>query len=566
MRTNSFDTDVSPSRQDILDFFNRAYDSSDTLADTLKSSNPLSELYDSASEDYRVFECAKEAEEKIKALDEPIDTLAYAKLANRYSSDAKDALRHQEGALYHRQRTASQKDATHTNGHLVALEKEIVQKWDILSENGNLKIYSNDIWNPLSFNDFYSQLRVSELNCDGKIEYLDMSDVKKLYERIKSNPRFYHRPGDPPMFKPDPNIICLEHGSYNILSDRIIPSDPNHYCTYRLLLPADSLRRPRNHGYFDRFVDSSLEGDSKLRQLLLEMIGLIVSNQQAKACLVFVGASNSGKSILVDFLRKLLGNDRIHQIGALDELSGRWLLGQLENKSLLLCTECEDENISAKSCAVLKSVSGEPIIVGDRKGKEYRTFSNTAHILLVSNSMLHPEKKDQALANRFVFLPFPVSIPPEQQNPNLLDDLLEDAGYIVREAMSALRGLIDNNFQFTQPDPEYLEALESDSQDLSSSYSVEASINRFVSDLCVLDTDSKVEIALLYNAYVCFCSQQGMSVNTSKKLFSQTLCRMIPDLIPNRYYFYQADGSKKQSHGILGIRLAQDENFAQDIF
>lgn len=154
--------------------------------------------------------------------------------------------------------------------------------------------------------------------------------------------------------------------------------------------------------YFEEFVQTSLDGNPALRQLLLEILGTLLSNYRPKTIFVFCGASNSGKSVLADFLRWILGVPAITQIAHLRDFSLRWTIGNLKGKKLLVCTECEDESIGTDACAVIKTITGEPVLTGEQKHKDATTFRNTVRLLLVSNHLVRLDRVDAGFANRLV--------------------------------------------------------------------------------------------------------------------------------------------------------------------
>ena len=350
-------------------------------------------------------------------------------------------------------------------------------------------------------------------------------------------------------------LINLQDICFHVTTGQCRPQDPSYFFTSKLDIWKSDLAK-KEAPYFEEFVQTSLDGNPALRQLLLEILGTLLSNYRPKTIFVFCGASNSGKSVLADFLRWILGVPAITQIAHLRDFSLRWTIGNLKGKKLLVCTECADESIGSDACAVIKTITGEPVLTGEQKHKDATTFRNTVRLLLVSNHLVRLDRVDAGFANRLVSLPFPRTIPPEEQDPNLLEHLLQEKGPIFNMAMQALRDLIARNFAYTEIDSSYLDQVGEQQLYLAANY--ELGVRGFVQACCITNPDSYVPSGKLYECYQAYTRANNIPAYTKADAFSKALHRLDPTLAPTKRYV-----AGKQCRCLAGIELRASTETAQ---
>ena len=106
---------------------------------------------------------------------------------------------------------------------------------------------------------------------------------------------------------------------------------------------------------------------------------------------------------------------------------------------------------------------------------------------------------DYAIWRRIRLIPFTVTIPPEEQIPDLAEQLKEELSGILNWALEGLRDWLANGLQ---PPPEVTEATEA--------YRAEMDIvGLFVQDACALDPKAVTPSKTLYEAFREWCSENG---------------------------------------------------------
>lgn len=426
-------------------------------------------------------------------------------------------------------------------------EEILVDAYPLRVDGEQLYLCENCVWKPVTPSQLWRRLRSSDLSQQLEVEFFTNRDIKELYQRLLTNNVIHFDDAHRAPLDSIEGIINLEDICFHVITMRMIPQDPGYFFTTNLSIQRSDLLAPETP-YFDEFVQSSLLGDESLRRLFLEILGTLLSNYRPKNIFVFCGASNSGKSVIVDFLRWIIGVPSITQIAHLRDFSSRWTIGNLKGKKLLVCTECSDEFIGPDACAVIKTITGEPTLTGEQKHKDATTFTNTTRLLLVSNHLVRLDRIDAGFANRLVTLPFPCSIPFEQQDPDLLQHLLEEKGAIFNMAMQALNELLSRNFEYTKANPDYLGRISD--QKLYIAENFDAGVKQFVDDCCTLEAGSYLASSTLYESYREFAEAQYLPFYTKSDVFCKALYRLFPALGSKKKYV-----SGKQTRCVEGISL-----------
>ena len=115
-----------------------------------------------------------------------------------------------------------------------------------------------------------------------------------------------------------------------------------------------------------------------------------------------------------------------------------------------------------------------------------------------------------------IVVPFIKSIPKEEQNKNLLDDLWEERTDIVTRAIYAIRDVYDEKYVFS-------ECLVAERMKIQWRWHEIADVLSFVSECCDLtDLSARTTVSELYMSYCSFCDDNDIDEKEIKG-FSQVL-------------------------------------------
>ena len=291
-------------------------------------------------------------------------------------------------------------------------------------------------------------------------------------------------------------------------------------------------------------MDNLSNGDMSARQRLLEIIGVILSGYMPKSFFVFIGPHDTGKSQVANLLRRLVGDKCVGSISDPNILSGDFGFSMLPGKKLCYCPDAAEIPFSKNTVAAVKQITGGDLLYLNRKYREPETFLNEAKLLFLSN---HPLKGqfDEAMKRRAVIMPFQNTVPPSKQIPDLADKLYGERGYIVYQAISALRELTERDFEYTPVEGTdsgfYTSAAElMDNEALNVRY--------FVENCCVFRSDAKSAVSSLYKAYQAFCKRNGREPCNSITVFSKAFRQCYPHI---------EDFRTSSARGFIGIALCE---------
>jgi len=373
-----------------------------------------------------------------------------------------------------------------------------------------------------------------------ELDVRDISDIVKRISWVKSS----HCDLDG--FNYQDELVNLENSVFNIETGELIEHSPSFRFSYVVHANYLSDKGDISCPEFERFFQTSLDGDPKKRQLLLESIGYICTDTNAGKCAFFFkGQPNSGKSVIVAFISKLFDPELVVNI-PLHQLGDRFLRAELSGKKVNVSGELAGRAL--KDISIFKSVTGGDHIMGEFKGKDPFYFSPRCKLLFAGNTLPHTTETDTtaAFVNRIKLLLFNTSINSEDQDKGLLDKLWAERNSIVTLALDAVRGIAKCNYVFTCPE---------DSEEFLKSFELRGNvINAFVEDCCELSSKARVFNRELYPAFEEYCAKNGLERLSRQKFYD--LLSGIPNVLMKRI---RMNGENRRGHIGIGLKKASND-------
>lgn len=333
-------------------------------------------------------------------------------------------------------------------------------------------------------------------------------DVKEIVAKLSWNPAICCSLDD---FDQHPELVNLANGVLNIKTGELIPHDAAFRFTYAV--QADYLRDAEDIACpeFENFCQTSLDGDSAKRQLLLEFIGYICANTNDGKCGLFLkGQPNSGKSVALEFITSLFDSSVISNI-QLHDLGDKFGRAELAGKKLNSAGEIAGRTLH--DISVFKAITGSDRIEAEFKGKNHFRFSPRCKFLFSGNTLPYTSERDatNAFVNRIRVLLFNQSIPPGKQDKCLGNKLWTERNSIVTHALHAAQKLIERNYEFTLPE---------DSRQFLKSFELRGNVlASFIDDCCVLDPEARTFNVDLYAAFEAFSERNGLKALSREKFY-----------------------------------------------
>ena len=387
------------------------------------------------------------------------------------------------------------------------------------------------------------EVYLTNLIPENMLDELDVRDITDIIDRISwvesircSLDEFNYRH----------ELVNIENGVFNIETGELIEHSPSFRFSYVVHANYLSDKEDISCPEFERFCQTSLDGDPKKRQLLLESIGYICTDTNAGKCAFFFkGQPNSGKSVIVAFISKLFDPELVVNI-PLHQLGDRFLRAELSGKKVNVSGELAGRAL--KDISIFKSVTGGDHIMGEFKGKDPFYFSPRCKLLFAGNTLPHTTETDTtaAFVNRIKLLLFNTSINSEDQDKGLLDKLWAERNSIVTLALDAVRGIAKCNYVFTCPE---------DSEEFLKSFELRGNvINAFVEDCCELSSKARVFNRELYPAFEEYCAKNGLERLSRQKFYD--LLSGIPNVLMKRI---RMNGENRRGHIGIGLKKASND-------
>lgn len=335
-----------------------------------------------------------------------------------------------------------------------------------------------------------------------------------------------------PLPEPPKDYINCKNGVLSLKGPRLLPdSEVNEIEAYfRVQLDFEYQKKltEENCPIFMNFLrhaldikddkpDSILTNASVTR--LLEMLGYIVSNEyKAKKLMVILGPANSGKSQILELVRRVVGYTNTVAL-TLDELSGqsggRFRTELLTQAHALINDELPTNGLKHLS-ELKKIIAGEAITI-EAKGAKPKTIRNTTKLLFAGNQLPDLAEPDcgNAFASRLCVVAFKEAAPENRKNVNLVEEFYGERDAIFTLAVNAFAKMKRNALEFTE---------DQEADAIVQAYMDEnSSVVTFVKDSTVVQPGKGIRTMELYHRYQRYCQQEGLTPAKDLKAFRQQL-------------------------------------------
>ena len=338
---------------------------------------------------------------------------------------------------------------------------------------------------------------------------------------------------------PNPYILNLKNGLYNVLEDTILPHNPEYYSTVRLGVTYD---KKADCPLFKKFLQESMGGDMEQVALIQEMLGyFLIPVNSAQKCFVIMGVGGAGKSVLLRVLNDiLLGKQNVSNV-SWQSLNERFKTAELFGKLANIFADLPTKNIDDNG--IFKALVGEDYITVEKKNKNPFSFQSSARMLFSCNSI--PKNygdRSEGFYRRLIIMRFNNAVSPEKRDPELINKFRMEADGIFLFALEGLKRLMKNNYVFSETDVNRAE-LQQYREDSDSVLS-------FVKENCEINAKYHVSSTELFNAYKNYCEECGLKPY-SQKMFVQQITASYPEVTRGK-------DSVANRRLLKGIQLCED--------
>lgn len=345
----------------------------------------------------------------------------------------------------------------------------------------------------------------------------------------------------------DENLLNVKNGVLDIDTLELKEHSPDYMFDYCLNAKFKSnYKEPR---MFLKVLEQCFSKKEEDTERCLECLAYLLSNNKsAKKIWVFVGEANTGKSMLISLLTRIIGKRFATSI-TLKRLESKFDL-----KSALHCrlnVVSEISNLYINEAETLKMISGNDEV--RIEGKYEPAFDATLNIkfLLAGNHLPRLSKNtmaDDGVKNRLEFIGFYNPVPQKQRVSNYDKILFKKEGNeIFSLLMEVLHRLHLEKYEFikTKLSEKLAEEFNNDNKN---------SIELFVEERCHQISDEKIAVSDLYKAYEEYCDDNDLTALSKKEM-----CKCIEKL-PSRPRKKKAriKGKENPVQVMFGITLSDD--------
>lgn len=308
--------------------------------------------------------------------------------------------------------------------------------------------YSNGVYKPIDPNGFKGKIKDHIAKFDETDDKLHCSHVyDEVYKQIVIS---VGRVKDEDL-NTRQELINFQNGLLDLFSMTLLPHSPEIYSTIQI--PCSWTGTSGESPVFDTYLETLTNGDKDTQRLLLEYMGLVISNipgYVAKSGLFLTGAGDTGKSKYLELLARLIGVDNYSEtdLSRIEERFGTFALWGKR-----LAGSGDMSYMSVRELKTFKKITGGDRIEFEQKGKDTFTGQYNGCLLFCCNEM--PKfggDQGEHVYERMMIVTCNNVIPKEKRDPQLLGKILPESSAIIYKAVLALREFVARGYKFIVPE------------------------------------------------------------------------------------------------------------------
>jgi putative DNA primase/helicase len=300
-------------------------------------------------------------------------------------------------------------------------------------------------------------------------------------------------------------LINVKNGMLNCKTGNLLPHDKQYLSTIQIPVAYNpEVKCP----LIDRFFNKTLPQDCI--PLVEELAGYcLIPDVRFERAFMFVGSGENGKSTLLNLIGAFLGKSNISNIPLQELCAHRFKRAGLFGKLANIFTDLSSKSLQDSS--YFKAIVSGDDIDAERKFKTPFSFKPYSRLIFSANKIPRSYDKTHAFYRRWRIIPFPFTFKGKKANRDLISKLTteNELSGLLNCAVTGLKRVFKNR-DFTENETTR-EALQD--------YKIENdSIAAFVSAMCRLNKNDRVERSTLYIKFTIFCEGEGRN-KIGRKLF-----------------------------------------------
>jgi len=321
---------------------------------------------------------------------------------------------------------------------------------------------------------------------------------------------------DREIFSPDPNLINMQNGVYNIMIQEITEHSPDYYFLNEIPVIYDPKAKcPKITQFIKEVV---YEQDIPVLQ---ELFGYCLYRKYHihKACM-FLGGGRNGKSTTLSLLKSFLGEKNVSnkelQRLMYDKFGRKSLHGKLAN----IAPDISDKAL--ETTGIFKALCGGDRVNADVKFKDDFDFLNTAKLIFSANKLPKSEDNSYAFFSRWILISYPNTFEGKNCDPYILDEITtpeELSGLFNRSIEGLSRLLSTGSFSYGKTVEEVMDQYKTMSDP----------VYAYCQEFLKCETGKHILKADLREHYVNWCKKTKLPI-VPGNILTQELANHLPEL------------------------------------
>ncbi|MEW4221071.1 DNA primase family protein [Rossellomorea marisflavi] len=294
------------------------------------------------------------------------------------------------------------------------------------------------------------------------------------------------------------NFINLKNGMLNLSTFKLQDHSPEYLSTIQI---PNKYYPHAKANKFEKFMIDITHNNHEMIAVHQELIGYWLTGEtKAEKAVYYYGSGANGKSVLASIISELVGRQNVSSV-PLSKFNDQFGMESMIGKSLNISAENELGGKALKTENFKAIVSGDNITINVK----YRSAINYrphCRLLFLVNNLPDSSDVTEGYFRKLIILPFSRSFNKNERNVALKDELLEELPGILNWAISGLKRLRSNGFQFTE-----CKAIEEVERNY---YNDQNPVKEFFHSHFVQEDGSRTKQSDFYNLYIHWLNEQGI--------------------------------------------------------
>ena len=262
-----------------------------------------------------------------------------------------------------------------------------------------------------------------------------------------------------------------------------------------------------------KFLSQVMPDPADLKTLIELLSSILLYKLKLEKAIVFVGEQANGKSTLIELLVELLGEENISNVSLQHLASNHFATSSMMGKILNAYGDLDVDSI--EQTGMIKQIISHDHIMVEKKNKNAFSTKIPIRLLYSANRLPELPNADEAIFRRFWVVKWPIVIPPEKRDLNLLEKLTthEEKSGFLNILINNAHQLIQNNFIFTHP--QHLEATKRIWQEKSDS------VSSWVEHEISINPNYSIKTTELFEFYRTWCFEAKLKPVSDRMFFAK---------------------------------------------